>query len=124
MQSHFVDERTGISYTLRGNYYFPDVVSLETGYEIGRFGRELQRYLKEHKRLVYLELLSSCGLNAYLHGVDVQAQERLDVLGKQMADQENVTETLKAENQLLWVQKMNNIWNRALEIVNSAIIYY
>ena len=81
------------------------------------------RYIKEHKRAFYTNLLTSCKLNSYLTDVDEQAEKMFSRLVKQLAEKENVTENLKAENQMLWVQKMNSIRNRALEIVNSKLIF-
>lgn len=81
------------------------------------------RYIKEHKRAFYTNLLASCKLNSYLADIDRQAEEIFSRLVKQLAEKENVTEKLKAENQMLWVQKMNNIRNRASEIVNADLIY-
>lgn len=81
------------------------------------------RYIKEHKRAFYANLLTSCELNSYLADIDKQAEEIFSRLVKQLAEKENVTEKLKAENQMLWVRKVNNIRNRALEIVNVDLIY-
>ena len=81
------------------------------------------RYIKEHKRAFYTNLLTSCKLNSYLTDVDEQAEKMFSRLVKQLAEKENVKENLKAENQMLWVQKMNSIRNRALEIVNSKLIF-
>ena len=81
------------------------------------------RYIKEHKRAFYANLLTSCKLNSYLADIDEQAKEMFSRLVKQLAEKENVTEKLKAENQMLWIQKMNSICNRALEIVNSELVF-
>ena len=80
-------------------------------------------YIKEHKRAFYANLLTSCKLNNYLADIDMQAEEMFSRLVKQLAEKENVTEKLKAGNQMLWVQKMNNIRNRAAEIVNNEVIF-
>ena len=77
----------------------------------------------KHKRVFYANLLSSCKLNSYLADVDEQAEDMFSRLVKQLAEKENVTENLKAENQMLWVQKMNSIRNRATEVVNANLIY-
>ena len=81
------------------------------------------RYIKEHKRTLYANLLTSCKLNSYLADIDKQSEEMFSRLVEQLTEKENVTEKLKAENQMLWVQKMNNIRNRAMEIVNSELIF-
>lgn len=81
------------------------------------------RYIKEHKRAFYTNLLTSCKLNSYLADIDEQAEEMFSRLVKQLAEKENVTEKLKAENQMLWVQKMNNIQACAKEIVDTKLIY-
>ena len=85
-------------------------------------GQRHLRYIKQHKRVFYTNLLTSCKLNSYLADVDEQAEDMFLRLVKDLAEKENVTEQLKSENQMLWVQRMNNIRNRAMEIVN-AIIY-
>ena len=90
---------------------------------IGLWGQRHKRYLQEHKRAVYISLLTSGKLNSYLADINEQAENILCRLVKKMAAKENVTEQLKAENQMLWVQLMNNIHNRAMEVVNSEIIY-
>ncbi len=81
------------------------------------------RYLKEYRRVVYFNLLTSGSLNSYLADIDEQAEDMFLRLVKQMAECEDVTEQLKAENQMEWVRKMNNIWNRAVEMVNAELIY-
>jgi hypothetical protein len=123
MKKHFTNPETGVSYTLHGDYYLPDLVLPDADIRpIGIYGRRHGEYLKEHCRRVYMELLTSGRLHSYLADIDEQAHERLEFLVKQMAEQEGVTEVLKAEDQLLWVQRMNNIRNRAMEVVNSEII--
>ena len=83
----------------------------------------LLRYLKTHRKITYINLLTSGKLNSYLADIDEQAEDMFSRLVKHMAKREGVTEKLKAENQMLWVQKMNNIRNRATEIVNAELIY-
>ena len=90
---------------------------------IGLWGQRHKRYLQEHKRTVYISLLTSGNLNSYLADINEQAENMLCRLVKKMATKEKVTEQLKAENQMLWVQLMSNIHNRAMEVVNSEIIY-
>lgn len=86
-------------------------------------GQRHLRYIKQHKRVFYANLLTYCKLNSYLANVDEQANNLFLRLVKELAEKENVTEELKASNQMLWVQKMNNIRNRAKEIVNAEMIY-
>lgn len=123
MKKYITDEKTGINHTLVGEVYIPNLISTDTNYEIGMWGQRHADYLKEHKKSHYTTLLTTGELNSFLHNIDVQAQEIYDRLIKQLADKQGVTEQLKAENQMLWVQKMNNIANQAREMVGSEIIY-
>ena len=124
MEKHITNQETGISYTLHGDYYLPDLALPKTDIRTnGIYGRRHGECLKQNRRVVYTELLTSGKLHSYLADIDEQARERIELLVKQMAEQEDVTEILKAENQMLWVKKMNNIRNRAMEIVNSELIY-
>ena len=123
MKKYITDEKTGISYTLVGEVYIPNLVSTDTNYKIGCWGRKHKEYIKQYKPAFYTTLLTQCKLNSYLHDVDVRAAEMYDTLVKQLAKQEGVTEKLKASDMMLWVQKMNSIRNRATEIVNKEIIY-
>lgn len=123
MKKYITDENTGISYTLVGDVYIPNLVSTDTNYKIGYWGRKHKEYIKQYKPAFYTTLLTQCKLNSYLHDVDVRATEMYDTLVKQLAEQENITEHLKATDMMLWAQKMNNIHNRATEIVNEKLIY-
>lgn len=123
MKKYITDKITGISYTLVGDVYIPNLVSTDTNYEIGYWGRKHKVYIKQYKPAFYTTLLTQCKLNSYLHDVDVRATEMYDTLVKQLVKQEGVTEKLKATDMMLWVQKMNNIRNRAMEIVNAELIY-
>lgn len=123
MKKYITDENTGISYTLVGDVYIPNIVSTDTNYEIGCWGRKHKEYIKQYKPAFYTTLLTQCKLNSYLHDIDVRAAEMYDTLVKQLAKQESVTEKLKAGDMMLWVQKMNNIRNRATEIVCAELIY-
>ena len=124
MNKHITDEKTGISYTLQGDYYLPNLaLPPEEEEPIGVWGQRHLRYIRQHKRLLYSNLLTSGKLNGYLADVDKQAEEMFSRLVKQMAKREGVTEKLKAENQMLWVDRMNNIRNRATEIVNNDLVY-
>ncbi len=123
MKESITDERTGITYRRVGEVYLPNLISLDTNYPIGIWGQRHKDYLLENHRLFYYNLLTTDKLNSYLHEIDVSAKEMYDRLIKQMAEQEGVTEQLKAENQMEWVGRMNNIRSRATEIVNKEIIY-
>ena len=123
MKKNYTDEKTGIDYTLVGDVYLPNLVSTDTNYQIGIWGKRHKEYLKENHKLMYYNLLTQGKLNSYLHDVDVRAKEMYDTLIKQLAENEGITEQLKAENQMLWIQLMNNIANRARDIVNAEIIF-
>ena len=124
MKRHFTDEKTGIRYTLQGDYYLPDLaLPAEKQQPIGIWGQRHLRHLKQNRRVLYTNLLTSGKLNSYLADIDKQAEEMFSRLVKQMAEREGVTEQLKAENQMAWVQKMNNIRNRVAEIVNNEVIF-
>ena len=124
MKQYYIDERTGISYTLQGNYYLPNLIPpAEENKPIGIWGQRHLRYLREHHRVRYANLLTSDELNAYLADIDRQAEELFLRLVKQMADAEGITETLKASDQMEWVRRMNNVRSRAFEIVEADIIY-
>lgn len=90
--------------------------------QIGYWGRKHKEYIKQYKPAFYTTLLTQCKLNSYLHDVDVGATEMYDTLVKQLAEQENITEHLKATDMLAWVQAMNNISNRAREIVHNEFV--
>ena len=124
MEKKIYDEQNGLWYELQGDYYLL-CLSLpeEEQRTVGIWGQRHLRYVKEQKRAIYTNLLTSGKLNSYLADIDEQAEEMFSRLVKQLTEKENVTEKLKAENQMLWVQKMNNIRNRATEIVNTEVIY-
>ena len=125
MEKHIYNEQTGISYTLHGDYYLPDLAlsDEEKGVEIGVWGQRHFRYIKQHRKVLYLNLLTSGKLNGHLADIDKQAEDMLSRLVKQMAEREGVTEQLKADNQMEWVTRMNNIRSRAIEVVNTDIIF-
>ena len=123
MKKYITDKITGINYTLVGDVYIPNLVSTDTNYETGYWGRKHKEYIKQYKPAFYTTLLTQCKLNSYLHDVDVRATEMYDTLVKQLAKQEGVTEKLKASDMMLWVQAMNNISNRVREIVYKKIVY-
>ena len=123
MKKYITDENTGISYTLVGDVYIPNLVSTDTNYEIGCWGRKHKEYIKQYKPAFYTTLITQCKLNSYLHDVDVRATELYDTLVKQLVKQEGVTEKLKATDMMHWVQAMNNIKNQVVEIIYNEIIY-
>ena len=124
MKQHITDPKTEIAYTLHGDYYLPDLSLLaEEEIPIGMWGKRHEAFLKNHQRGVYNEFLVSGKLQRYLAQIDHDAQEMFDLLVRQLAEQEGITEQFKAEDQLKWVQKMNSVRNRATEIVNHELIY-
>ena len=123
MKKYITDEKTGISYTLVGDVYLPNLVSTETNHEIGHWGQRHRDYIKQYNKVLYNSLLTSCKLNTYLHDVDIRAKAMYDRLVKQLKEQQGITEQLKADDMMAWVQKMNNISNQAREIVNAEVIY-
>ena len=115
---------TKITYTRQGDYNLPNLTLPEQDdREIGIWGERRRRYLKEHHRILYYNLLTKCKLHDHIADINEEATEMYERLVRQLAETENVTEKLKAENQMLWVQRMNNIRNRATEIVNAELIY-
>lgn len=110
-------------YTLVGDVYLPNLVSTETSYEIGIWGQRHKEYLKQNHRVIYYNLLTQNKLNSYLHDIDVKARKMYDDLIHQFAEKQGITEQLKAKNQMLRMQQMNNIANQAREIVNTELIY-
>lgn len=113
---------TEFDFTLVEDVYLPNLISTETNYEIGFWGQRHKEYLKENPRVIYYNLLTNGKLNSYLHDVDVRAKEMYDTLVTQLTKSQGITEQLKAENQMLWVQKMNNIANQAREIIYNEVI--
>ena len=124
MEKYIYDEQNGLWYELQGDYYLPCLkLPEEETAHIGIWGQRHRRYLKTHRKALYTSLLTCGKLNSYLADIDRQAGEMFSRLVKQLSEKEGVTETLKAENQMLWVQKMNNLRNTATEIVSSTLIY-
>ena len=124
MDKYIYDEKNGLWYELQGDYYLPCLkLPKEESRHIGVWGQRHLRYLKQHRKVLYSELLISGKLNDYLADLNEQAEEMFSRLVKQLVEKEGVTEALKAENLILWVQKMNNIRNAAMEIVSSDLIY-
>lgn len=109
MEKHIYNEQTGISYTLQGDYYLPDLaLTDEEEQPIGLWGQRHLQYIKQHRKVLYTNLLTSGKLNGYLAGIDKQAEDMLSRLVKQMAEREGVTEKLKADNQMEWVACRKN----------------
>ncbi len=124
MGKYITDERTGLKYELVGDYYYlAGEDKPENHRPIGIWGQRHLRYLRQHRKALYTELLTSGTLNAYLADLNEQAETMFLELVKQMAAREGVTEQLKVQDQMLWVQRMNNIRNRAMEVVNNDLIY-
>ena len=121
--AHLHDKNNGLDYVLVGDYYFPALILAEDSRPVGRWGRMYKRYLKEHHPTRYQALLLSGRLNTYLADIDAQAEEQLELIIQQMAECEGVNEELKATNQMEWAQRMNNIQNRAEEVIKTTLIY-
>ena len=117
-------EEMGGSYEMQGDYYLPCLSLPEKENKpIGVWGQRHLRYLKQHRKVLYTNLLTSGKLNSYLAVIDNQAEDMFPRLVKQLAEKENVTEKLKAENQMEWVKNMNSIRSRAIEVVNTELIF-
>ncbi|MGN0247530.1 MAG: TnpV protein [Lachnospiraceae bacterium] len=124
MEQRIYNKQNGISYTLQGDYYLPDLkLPDEENKPIGLWGQRHARHLKQNHKVLYMNFLTSGKLNDYLADIDMQAENMFSRLVKQMAERENITEQLKADDQMEWVARMNNIRNRATEIVNAELIY-
>ena len=124
MEKRIYNEQTGISYTLQGDYYLPDLaLPKQEDKPIGLWGQRHLRHIKQHHKVRYTNLLTSGKLNGFLADIDKQAEDMFFRLVKQIAEREGVTEQLKADNQMKWVARMNNIRNRVAEIVNNDLIF-
>jgi hypothetical protein len=124
MDKYIFDEKNGLWYELQGDYYLPCLkLSEEEQQPIGVWGHRHRRYLKNHRKAVYADLLTSGKLNGYLADIDRDAEKMFSRLVDQMAEAEGVTEKLKANDMMTWVGKMNGIRNRAAEIVNAELIF-
>ena len=123
MEKYIYDERNGLWYELQGDYYLP-CLKLPEGEQqsVGLWGQRHLRYIKQNRKVLYLNLLTSGKLNEYLADLDRQAEDMFSRLVKQMAEREGVTEQLKAADQMAWVCRMNNIRERATEVVNSEVV--
>ena len=111
-----------MDYTLHGDYYLPNLLSIqEEEYKIGIYGQRYFRYIKEHDKILFINLLTTGKLDEHIAEIDKRAQDMKAALIKQMVEQEGINENLKEQNQMEWVQRMNNIRNRAEEITNEEI---
>jgi hypothetical protein len=125
LKESYIDERTGIEYRLVGDYYLPNITlpkPRRTG-NIGKYGRLRLKYLEEHHKAELILMRVNNELTSHLLDIEDECKERVEQLVKQMSEKENVTEELKVNNQMLWVQSINNIKNRAEEIAFNEIIY-
>ena len=124
MEKYIYNEQNGLWYELQGDYYIPCLVlDEEDAQPIGMWGRKHLRYIKEHRPVLHMTLLLSGKLNSYLAEIDNRATEIFDLLMKQLAEKEGITEQLKMQDQMAWVQRMNNIRNSAEEIVLNNLIF-
>ena len=124
MEKYIYDNNNGLWYELQGDYYIPCLVQAEQDTQpIGMWGRKHLRYIKEHRPVLHTTLLLSGKLNSYLAEIDNRATEMFYLLVKQLAEKKGITEQLKATDQMAWVGAMNNIRNRAEEIVNAEVIF-
>lgn len=124
LKERFIDERTGIEYIKVGDYYLPNLVMPpRKNIKIGKYGRMRAKYLKENKKAEYSIMLIDNTLQDHLIEIDKTANERYNLLMKQFAERENITEELKANNQMEWVKMMNNIKNSVEEIILKELIY-
>ena len=124
MEKVIYDEKNGLWYELQGDYYIPCLkLPEEEQRPIGVWGQRHLRYIKQNRKVLYFNLLTSGKLNGYLADLDKQAEKMFSVLVRQMAEREGVTEKLKAENQMEWVGRMNNIRSRAKEVINNELIF-
>ena len=139
MEKTIINERTGWEYELQGDYYYPSCRVMRNGVLtpneppeddkveeegfIGVWGQRHLRYIRQYKKALYFDLFVSGKLHAYLANINTQAEDSFSRLVKEMAAREGVTEKLKAEDQMAWVQRMNNVWERATKIVNRELIF-
>ena len=124
MQKHITDKKTGISYTLHGDYYLPDfALSAEEERPIGIWGQRHLRYIREHRKALYTGLFFDGKLNSYLADLNEEAEDMFFRQVKELAEKEGITETLKVADQMEWVRRMNTVREQATEIVNDELIY-
>ena len=124
MEKYNYNEQNGLWYELQGDYYIPCLVlDEEENQPIGMWGRKHLRYINEHRKALYTTLLLSGKLNSHLAEINQRASEMFDLLIKQLVEKEGITQQLKTTDQMAWMGAMNNIRNRAEEIVNTEVIY-
>ena len=123
MKKHIYDESNGLSYTLHGDYYLPDLAVNEEESTYGKYGMLRKQFLKEHRPARYQYLLMTGELTAHLNRVDQETREQVETLVKQMVGKQGVTEQLKMQDLMKWVGLMNNINICAEEIVLQGIVY-
>ena len=123
METHIYDEKNGLSYTLHGDYYLPNLVLNEEKPIYGKYGMLRKQFLKEHRLAKYQYLLLTGKLTEHLNQIDQESREQVEMLMEQMAEKQGVTEELKAQDQMEWVRRVNNIKARAEEIVLDTIVY-
>lgn len=124
MEKYIYNEQNGLWYELQGDYYIPCLtIPKEEQHPIGMWGRRHLRYIREYRKGLYDSLLLSGKLNGYLAELNEQAENMFFQLVNELAEKEGITETLKAENQMLWVQRMNTVRAAAIELVNNDLIY-
>lgn len=124
MENRIYNEQNGLWYEKQGDYYLPCLtLPEEENQPVGVWGQRHARYLKEHRKVLYMNLLTSGKLNSHLAEIDKQAEELFSRLVKEMAEKQGVTEQLKASEPMVWVGKMNAIRNAAMEVVNSEVIF-
>lgn len=120
----YIYDNNGLWYELHGDYYLPClVIPEEETLTIGIWGRKHQEYLREHRPMLYNDFILCGKLYSYLAYIDTQARAKLNLLVAQMAEKEGINENLKEQEQLAWVKAMNNIRNRAEEIINTEVIF-
>ena len=122
MKKQIYDEKNGLSYTLHGDYYLPDLEINEEEPTYGKYGIMRKQFLKEHRSARYQYLVLTGKLTEHLNQVDKEVREKVEMLVEQMAEQWGVTEELKMQDQMEWVRKMNNIRSRAVEIIDVELI--
>ena len=125
MEQYIYNQQNGLWYELRGDYYIPclELPAEKEEQHIGVWGQRHLRYIREYKKALYTSLLTNGKLQSYLADVEEQAQELFDRLMKQRAEREDITETLKANNQMEWVQRMNALRSAVIETVNAEVIF-
>ena len=123
MKKQIYDEKNGMSYTLHGNYYLPDLVLREEESTYGKYGMLRKQFLKEHRSARYQYMLLTGKLNEHLNQIDQEVREQVEMLMKHMVEKQGVTEELKVQDQMKWVRLMNNIKVSAEEIILKNMVY-